>query len=91
MPVVTVPIRSRELSMTESKRDKEPEIPTDSDQIARDRPASDESRKQSARTDDSESREEPNPPHTTNGIFTMPKFGAAGSGGLEIEPGPEKD
>jgi hypothetical protein len=92
MPVVTVPIRSRELSMTESNRDKEPEIPTDSDEIAGDRQTSDESRKkQSARTDDPESREEPNPPHTTKGIFTMPKFGAAGSGGLEIEPGPEKD
>ena len=92
MPVVTVPIRSRELSMTESNRDKEPEIPTDSDEIAGDRQRSDESRrKQAARTDDPESREEPNPPHTTTGIFTAPKFGAAGSGGLEIEPGLEKD
>jgi len=33
----------------------------------------------------------PNPPHTTTGKWTSPKFGAAGSGGAEIEPGPEKD
>ncbi|MDE3151787.1 MAG: hypothetical protein KGL93_06020 [Gemmatimonadota bacterium] len=33
----------------------------------------------------------PNPPHTTTGKFTAPKFGSAGSGGLEIEPGPELD
>ncbi|MGH3114737.1 MAG: YHS domain-containing protein, partial [Gaiellaceae bacterium] len=31
------------------------------------------------------------PPHTTTGgFFTAPKFGAAGSGGAEYEPGPEK-
>ena len=38
-----------------------------------------------------ESREEPNPPRTDKGFFTAPKFGSAGSGGLELEPGPEKD
>jgi len=38
-----------------------------------------------------ESLEEPNPPRTTRGIFTAPKFGSAGSGGAEFEPGPEKD
>ncbi len=38
-----------------------------------------------------ESREEPNPPRTTKGIFTAPKFGSAGSGGAELEPGPERD
>ena len=32
-----------------------------------------------------------NPPHTTRGKFTAPKFGSAGSGGAEFEPGPEKD
>jgi hypothetical protein len=32
-----------------------------------------------------------NPPHTTKGKFTAPKFGSAGSGGAEFEPGPEKD
>ena len=39
-----------------------------------------------------ESREEPNPPRTTSkGFFTAPKFGSAGSGGAELEPGPERD
>jgi hypothetical protein len=33
-----------------------------------------------------------NPPRTTSkGGFTAPKFGSAGSGGAEFEPGPEKD
>jgi len=77
--------------MTENERDKEPD-PTDTDELAGDRERSDKSKeKQSARTADPDSREEPNPPHTTRGIFTAPKFGAAGSGGLEIEPGLEKD
>jgi Cu+-exporting ATPase len=29
------------------------------------------------------------PPHTTTGPLTAPKFGSAGSGGLEFEPLPE--
>ena len=29
----------------------------------------------------------PNPPHTTTGWMTSPKFGSAGSGGAEYEPG----
>ena len=33
----------------------------------------------------------PNPPRTTSGKMTSPKFGSAGSGGAELEPGPEKD
>ena len=33
----------------------------------------------------------PNPPRTTTGKITAPKFGSAGSGGLEFEPGPERD
>jgi hypothetical protein len=31
-----------------------------------------------------------NPPRTTTGKITSPKFGSAGSGGLELEPGPER-
>lgn len=35
---------------------------------------------------------EPDPPRTTTGgWFTAPKFGSAGSGGAELEPGPERD
>jgi hypothetical protein len=32
-----------------------------------------------------------NPPRTTTGKMTAPKFGSATSGGGEIEPGPESD
>jgi len=34
---------------------------------------------------------QPNPPRTTEGGITAPKFGSAGSGGAELEPGPERD
>ena len=33
---------------------------------------------------------EPNPPRTTTKHMTSPKFGSAGSGGAELEPGPER-
>jgi hypothetical protein len=36
-------------------------------------------------------RDAPNPPRTTTGPMTAPKFGSAGSGGAELEPGPERD
>ncbi|MBC7788932.1 MAG: hypothetical protein H7Z74_03210 [Anaerolineae bacterium] len=32
-----------------------------------------------------------NPPRTTTGKVTSPKFGSAGSGGAELEPGPKKN
>ena len=32
-----------------------------------------------------------NPPRTTTGKITAPKFGSAGSGGAELEPGPPKN
>ena len=42
-------------------------------------------------TDASDRDEAPNPPRTTTGKMTAPKFGSAGSGGAELEPGPERD
>jgi hypothetical protein len=36
-------------------------------------------------------RKEGNPPWTTIGKMTAPKFGSAGSGGAEYEPGPPKN
>jgi len=42
-------------------------------------------------TDDEATKERPNPPRTTTGVWTSPKFGSAGSGGAELEPGPERD
>lgn len=38
-----------------------------------------------------EEKRRPNPPFTTTGKMSAPKFGSAGSGGAEIEPGPERD
>jgi hypothetical protein len=38
-----------------------------------------------------ETNDDRNPPYTTTGPITAPKFGSAGSGGLENEPGPERD
>jgi len=35
--------------------------------------------------------EEKDPPRTSRGKFTAPKFGSAGSGGAELEPGPERN
>ena len=32
-----------------------------------------------------------NPPRTTTGVWTSPKFGSAGSGGAELEPGLDKN
>jgi hypothetical protein len=34
---------------------------------------------------------QPNPPRTTTHGWTSPKFGSSGSGGAELEPGPERD
>ncbi|MFL5618272.1 MAG: hypothetical protein ACJ79A_07755 [Gemmatimonadaceae bacterium] len=42
-------------------------------------------------TDDATAKDRPNPPRTTTGVWTSPKFGSAGSGGAELEPGPERD
>jgi hypothetical protein len=36
-------------------------------------------------------RDEKNPPHTTTGPITSPKFGSAGSGGAEFEGPLEKN
>ena len=42
-------------------------------------------------SDESTATDRPNPPRTTTGVWTSPKFGSAGSGGAELEPGPERD
>jgi hypothetical protein len=44
-----------------------------------------------AHTPSSDKAIEPNPPRTTKGGITAPKFGSAGSGGAELDPGPERD
>ena len=40
-------------------------------------------------TDPARYTDQPDPPYTVSGGMTAPRFGSAGSGGLENEPGPE--
>lgn len=62
-----------------------PPIPADTE----DETTDDGARKAAEKRADDDS---PNPPRTTTGkFFTAPKFGSAGSGGAELEPGPERD
>lgn len=78
--------------MTDTNRDRKPDIPTGTDELAPD--ASEAKRATNPdRNDDAPDRKpEGNPPRTTTGKhFTAPKFGSAGSGGLELEPGLDKD
>ena len=56
----------------------------------RDEPELDEAIDRPDTTEDPRT-ERPNPPRTTTGGWTSPKFGSAGSGGAELEPGPERD
>ena len=42
-------------------------------------------------TSDDPGTERPNPPRTTTGVWTSPKFGSAGGGGAELEPGPKRN
>ena len=44
-----------------------------------------------SRNDDRGRRDGHNPPYTKTNGFAAPKFGSAGSGGAEYEPGPERD
>jgi hypothetical protein len=54
-------------------------------------PATPDEAEGEAHTPTASRSEEANPPRTTTGKFTAPKFGSAGSGGAELEPGPERD
>jgi hypothetical protein len=81
--------------MTDSNREKQTDIPTGTDELATGA-AENERNKDKKKADPTDEvvdyHPEPNPPHTTTGrFFTAPKFGSAGSGGLEIEPGLDVD
>jgi hypothetical protein len=65
------------------------DIPIGTDEAAGDKGRSDRAADRKAK--ESNSRDTANPPRTTTGNFTAPKFGSAGSGGAELEPGPERD
>lgn len=77
------------------ERDREPTIPrsTDEENQAIDTTSAEALRKAKIEEPKKEDpdEEEQNPPRTTRGFFTAPKFGSAGSGGAEFEPGPERD
>ncbi|MDQ6736505.1 MAG: hypothetical protein M3Z30_02245 [Gemmatimonadota bacterium] len=68
-----------------SQRDKKHATDTNDETKAAVTPVADD-------TADSAETTPPNPPRTTtDGWFTAPKFGSAGAGGAELEPGPERD
>jgi hypothetical protein len=74
--------------------DNKGDVPTDGDELAADDAVNEggKTRKEDPPDEIADSRAAPNPPRTTTGKwFTTPKFGSAGSGGLEIEPGVDKD
>jgi hypothetical protein len=76
--------------MTDRNPDNEPDIPTDTDELGPD--TADRRAAKKAKEDQRERDSGANPPRTTTGKnFTAPKFGSAGSGGLELEPGLDKD
>jgi hypothetical protein len=80
--------------MMDNNRDKQAVAPTESDELAADDAVNEggKSKKEDPGDKVSDTRIEPNPPRTTTGkFFTAPKFGSAGSGGLEIEPGLDTD
>jgi hypothetical protein len=76
--------------MADRDKDRErADIPTGTDEAAGDKERSDRAADRKAK--ESNSRDTANPPRTTTGNFTAPKFGSATSGGGEFEPGPERD
>jgi len=79
--------------MTDSNREKKGDIPIDSDELAIDAEVNEGGKSKKDPSDEAmDPHADSNPPRTTSGkFFTAPKFGSAGSGGLEIEPGPESD
>ena len=80
--------------MIDGNRDSRGDIPSDSDELAADKAVNEggKIRKEDPSEEVADSHTEPNPPRTTTGKwFTTPKFGSAGSGGFEIEPGLDKD
>lgn len=89
MPVMTQSIITEEIAMTDRERDPQADIPRGTDEAAGDKSRSDRAADKKARESVQDDR--PNPARTTSGNFSAPKFGSAGSGGAEFEPGPERD
>jgi hypothetical protein len=77
--------------MDRHKPDSSHEATPPPDAERRKHPAHDEQVDEQVDELDEHPRGQPNPPRTTSGKMTSPKFGSAGSGGAELEPGPERD
>jgi hypothetical protein len=85
-------IQSQEAPMSNPQTHPRLGVPRGGDWAAGDRAEIDRAtKKRILRPDELEPGKPLNPAHTTSRWFTAPKFGSAGSGGAEIEPGPEKN
>jgi hypothetical protein len=87
--------KGREESMIDNSHDLKGDTPTEKEELAAaaDAAVNEGGKSKEDLTDEiADVRPKPNPPYTTTGkYFTTPKFGSAGSGGLENEPGLEED
>jgi hypothetical protein len=79
--------------MIDSNRDQKGDTPAEKEELAAAGDAAvNEGGKEDPTDEIADARARPNPPYTTTGkFFTSPKFGSAGSGGLENEPGLDVD
>jgi len=79
--------------MIDSKDELKGDTPAEKEELAAATDAAvNEGGKEDPTDEIADARPKPNPPYTTTGkFFTTPKFGSAGSGGLENEPGLDKD
>ena len=79
--------------MIDNNRDQKGDTPAEKEELAAAADAAvNEGGKEDPTDEIADARPKANPPYTTTGkFFTAPKFGSAGSGGLENEPGLDKD
>jgi hypothetical protein len=79
--------------MIDGNRDQKGDTPAEKEELAAAADAAvNEGGKEDPTDQIADARARPNPPYTTTGnFFTTPKFGSAGSGGLENEPGLDVD
>ena len=83
----------QEKRMIDNNRDQKGDTPAEKEELAAAADAAvNEGGKEDPTDEIADARPKANPPYTTTGkFFTAPKFGSAGSGGLENEPGLDKD
>jgi hypothetical protein len=83
----------QEERMIDNNRDQKGDTPVEKEELAAAADAAvNEGGKEDPTDEIADVRPKANPPYTTTGkFFTAPKFGSAGSGGLEDEPGLDKD